>query len=131
VSGRPSHERGRAAEQAAREALVSAGFTVIESNFRVRGAELDVVCRDDAGLAFCEVRALQVGPHEPSATITRPKFHALLRGARAWLARHDRASVDWRLVVVSVSLDDTGRPVGTEIIEDPFAHLQEFHDGDS
>jgi putative endonuclease len=126
----PSHVRGQAAEAAAREALASAGYTVIESNFRVRGAELDIVCRDDAGLAFVEVRARQDGDIEPSSTITRTKFRTLLRGARAWLARHDQGTTTWRFVVVSVLLAPDGRPVATEIIEDPFAHLPEFHRGD-
>ena len=126
----PAHVRGQAAEAAAREALDSAGFTVIESNFRVRGAELDVVCRDDVGLAFVEVRARGPGDVEPSATITRGKFRILLRGARAWLARHDQGGSPWRFIVVSVSLAADGRPVATEIIEDPFAHLPEFHRGD-
>ncbi len=119
--------RGRRAEEAAREALVAAGFTVIESNFRVRGAEIDVVARDDGGVVFAEVRARAPGPVEPSATIDRAKFHALLRGARAWIARHEHGAGDWRFVVVSVSFDEQGRPVGTEIIEDPFTHLPEFH----
>jgi putative endonuclease len=125
-----SHLLGRAAEEAARTALRDAGFTVIESNFRVRGAELDIVARDDEGLVFAEVRARQLGVIEPSATITRPKFRLLMRGARAWLARHDQARADWRFVVVTATLDDTGRVVATEIIEDPFAHLPEFHHGD-
>jgi len=125
-----SHERGRDAEAAAREALASAGFTIIESNFQVRGSELDVVCRDDAGLCFVEVRARQEGDVEPSATITRSKFRTLLRGARVWLARHDQGTATWRFVVVSVSLAPDGRPIATEIIEDPFAHLPEFHRGD-
>ena len=128
--GGPSHVRGVAAEAAAQRALSDAGFTVIESNFRVRGSELDVVCRDDTGLVFVEVRSRQAGEVDPSSTITRLKFHALLRGARAWLARHDRAAAAWRFLVVSVTLDAAGRPTGTEIIEDPFAHLPEFHRGD-
>lgn len=128
--GGAAHQRGLAAEAAAREALAAAGFTVIESNFRVRGAEIDVVTRDDAGLAFAEVRARQAGEVEPSSTITRAKFHALMRGARAWLARHDQGLAPWRFLVVSVSLDAEGRPVATEIIEDPFAHLPEYHRGD-
>jgi putative endonuclease len=125
-----SFVRGRAAEQAAQQALAAAGFTVIESNFRVRGAELDVVCRDDAGLAFVEVRARSGSEIEPSATILAPKFRTMLRGARAWLARHRVADASWRFVVVAVILDAGGRPVSTEIIEDPFAHLPEYHRGD-
>jgi putative endonuclease len=128
--GAPSYRRGRAAEDAAQSALRAAGFTVIESNVRLRGAELDVVCRDDAGLAFVEVRARQDGPVEPSATIDAPKFRRMLRGARAWLARHRQPTADWRFVVVAVGLDAEGRPITTEIIEDPFAHLPEYHHGD-
>jgi Holliday junction resolvase-like predicted endonuclease len=113
--------RGRSAEQAAQAALTAAGFTVIESNFRVR---------DDVGLAFVEVRARGTGDVEPSSTILVPKFRTMLRGARAWLTRHRSADAPWRFVVVSVLLDPGGRPVSTEIIEDPFAHLPEFHRGD-
>jgi len=129
MSGSP-FVRGRSAEQAAQAALTAAGFTVIESNFRVRGAEVDVVCRDDVGLAFVEVRARGTGDVEPSSTILVPKFRTMLRGARAWLTRHRSADAPWRFVVVSVLLDPGGRPVSTEIIEDPFAHLPEFHRGD-
>ena len=125
-----SFVRGRAAEQAAQQALAAAGFTVIESNFRVRGAELDVVCRDDVGLAFVEVRARAPSDIEPSATILAPKFRTMLRGARAWLARHRVTDASWRFVVVAVVLDPGGHPVSTEIIEDPFAHLPEYHRGD-
>jgi putative endonuclease len=125
-----SFARGRAAEAAAQQALTAAGFTIIESNFRVRGAELDVVCRDDGGLAFVEVRARGGSEVEPSSTILAPKFRTMLRGARAWLARHKVANSSWRFVVVAVVLDPTGRPVSTEIIEDPFAHLPEYHRGD-
>jgi putative endonuclease len=128
--GGPSQLRGRAAEHAAQAALAAAGFTVIESNFRLRGSELDVVCRDDAGLAFVEVRGRQEGPVEPSATIDGPKFRRMLRGARAWLARHHQPAAEWRFVVVAVGLDADGRPISTEIIEDPFAHLPEYHHGD-
>ena len=128
--GSSSHARGRAAEEAAQAALTSAGFRVIESNYRVVGAELDVVCRDDEGLVFAEVRARGPGHQDPSATIDGRKYRRLLRGARQWLVQRDLQRSDWRFVVVSVALDALGRPVGTEIIEDPFSHLPEFHRGD-
>jgi putative endonuclease len=129
MTGAP-HARGRAAEEAARGALTAAGFTVIESNFRVRGAELDVICRDDQGLVFAEVRSRSDDAVEPSATIGGPKLRHLLRGARAWLARHGLPPHDWRFVVVAVTLSPDGRPIATEIIEDPFAHMPEYHRGD-
>lgn len=128
--GRPSHDRGRAAEHAAREALSAAGFQIIETNYRVTGAELDVVCRDDEGLVFAEVRGRGPGALEAGASVDGRKFRHLMRGARAWLVRHQQQSAPWRFVVVAVGLDDDGTPVATEIIEDPFAHLPEYHHGD-
>lgn len=125
-----AYVRGRAAEEAARDALSAAGFVVIESNFRVHGAEIDVVCRDPDGLVFAEVRARAAGPVEPSATIGGRKLQRLLRGARAWLVRHRQEGADWRFVVVGVTLDEEGRPVATEIFEDPFSHRPEYHHGD-
>lgn len=125
-----AHQRGRLAESAAIEALAAAGFVVLESNFRVAGSEIDVVCRDADGLVFVEVRARGPGAVEPSATLDGRKLRFLKRGARAWLARHKQARADWRFVVVSVTLDENGHPVATEIMEDPFVHLPEFHHGD-
>ena len=127
--GGDSHERGRRAEEAAQRALQSAGFRVIETNYRVTGSELDVVCRDDQGVVFAEVRGRGPGDVAPSATVDGRKFRHLLRGARAWLGRHGQAGADWRFVVVEVGLDADGRPVSTEIIEDPFVHLPEYHHG--
>jgi len=128
--GSTSHERGRAAEESARRALAAAGYSVIESNYRVTGAEIDVVCRDGDGLVFVEVRGRGPGPVAPSATLDARKYRHLLRGARAWLGHHGQTRADWRFVVVEVELDTDGHPVATEIIEDPFIHLPEFHHGD-
>lgn len=130
MSGSSSHDRGRAAEEAAQQALLSAGYRVIEANFRVTGAEIDIVCRDGDGVIFVEVRGRSAGPVSPSATLDGRKLRHLMRGARAWLARHDQTRADWRFVVVEVGLDEDGRPMSTEIIEDPFVHLPEFHRGD-
>ena len=125
-----SNARGKAAEDAAAAALEAAGYRVIESNYRVVGSEIDHVCRDDAGFVFVEVRARSLGAIEPSATLGARKLRFLMRGARLWLSRHGSSSADWRMLVVAVDLDDTGRPVATTIIEDPFRHIPEYHDGD-
>ncbi len=125
----PAHRRGRVAEGAAAQALTAAGYSVVESNWRTQGAEIDHVCRDDQGFVFVEVRARGPDGPEPSSTISRSKASLLLRGARAWLAAHGRAAADWRCVVVAVDLDATGRPISTSILEDPFRHLPEYHDG--
>lgn len=126
----PSHLRGRQAEETARAVLSAAGYRVLESNWRMVGAELDVVCRDDAGIVFAEVRARTAGDIEPSATVDGRKLRRLMRAARSWLARHGLASAPWRFVLVAVTLDAAGLVTTTEIIEEPFIHLPEYHHGD-
>ena len=112
--------------------LQGRGFSVPQSNYRVVGAELDLVCRDSDGLAFVEVRARSSGPVEPSATITSAKLRRLHRGARAWKAERGLSPRQalWRFVVATVALDDQGQVASIEIIEDPFAHLPEYHHAD-
>lgn len=96
------------------------------------GAELDLVCRDNDGLVFVEVRARSPGAVEPSATITGAKLRRLQRGARSWMTRHGLApSRDpWRFLVATVELDAEGQPAAIDLIDDPFAHLPEFHHAD-
>ncbi|MFT7465542.1 MAG: putative endonuclease [Pseudohongiellaceae bacterium] len=112
--------------------LTGHGFDVLEANFRVTGAELDLVCRDLDGLAFVEVRARSLGAIEPSATITSAKLRRLQRGARAWMTqrRLSPRQAPWRFVVAAVLLDDQGQPATIQIIEDPFAYLPEYHHAD-
>lgn len=112
--------------------LQARGFAVLQANFRVTGAELDLVCRDNDGLAFVEVRARSPGAVEPSATITRAKLRRLHRGARAWMTGRQLSprQAPWRFIVATVTLDEQGRAAAIAIIEDPFAHLPEYHHAD-
>ncbi len=48
--------RGQAAEALAALYLAAQGLKVIERNFRVRGGEIDLICRDGRALVFVEVR---------------------------------------------------------------------------
>jgi len=48
--------RGREAEGRAARHLEACGLRVVERNFRVRGGEIDLICRDGKTLVFVEVR---------------------------------------------------------------------------
>ncbi|MBL8472912.1 MAG: YraN family protein [Rhodocyclaceae bacterium] len=50
------NDDGRAAENLAAQHLTRQGLVVVERNWRARGGELDLVCRDGATLVFVEVR---------------------------------------------------------------------------
>lgn len=80
---------GAAAEAAAAQLLEQRGLRVLERNFRVKGGEIDLVCRDGATTVFVEVRLRTRGDFGgAAASITATKQGRLILAARHWLARH-------------------------------------------
>ena len=81
--------KGNAAEEAAARLLTSHGLQVVARNFRVRGGEIDLVCRDGALTVFVEVRLRTRQDYGgAAASITATKQARLILAARHWLARH-------------------------------------------
>lgn len=84
-----TREKGIAAEHQAAVFLAGHGLTVVERNFRVRGGEIDLVCRDGNTVVFVEVRLRgSVLFGGAAASITAAKRMRLVLAARHWLARH-------------------------------------------
>lgn len=81
--------KGEAAEQLAADYLVRQGLSVIERNFRVKGGEIDLVCRDGKTTVFVEVRLRSRADFGgAAASITTTKQARLILAARHWLLRH-------------------------------------------
>jgi putative endonuclease len=81
--------KGAAGEEAAARYLSERGLRVIERNFRVRGGEIDLICRDGASVVFVEVRLRQRSDFGgAAASITAAKQAKIVMAARHWLARH-------------------------------------------
>lgn len=80
---------GAAGEEIAARHLVAQGLQVLARNFRVKGGEIDIVCRDGATVVFVEVRQrASAGFGGAAYSITPAKQKRLILVARHWLARH-------------------------------------------
>jgi putative endonuclease len=78
---------GRAAETAAARLLERAGYRILQSNFRAKGGELDVVALDGEALAIVEVRYRASGQFGGgAASITAGKRRRIVHAARTLLA---------------------------------------------
>lgn len=78
--------RGREAEAAAAHFLEKQGLRVVDRNYRVRGGEIDLICRDGDTLVFVEVRARKNSDFGgAAASITPAKQHRLILAARHYL----------------------------------------------
>ncbi len=81
--------KGAAAEQLAADYLARQGLAVIERNFRVKGGEIDLICRDGKSTVFVEVRLRsRVDFGGAAGSITGVKQARLVLAARHWLLRH-------------------------------------------
>jgi ribonuclease HII len=76
---------GESGEAIATSYLRSLGWEVLETRFRCRGGELDVVARDGDTLVFVEVKARR-GVGAPSEAVDARKRARLVTAAEAWLA---------------------------------------------
>lgn len=88
---------GLQAEELAARFLTRHGLRVIERNYRCRGGEIDLVCRDGRTLVFVEVRYRQHRSHGGAAgSITAGKQGRIVLAARHYLVSHSRADADCR-----------------------------------
>ena len=80
---------GAAGEETAARHLLAQGLAILARNFRVKGGEIDLVCRDGTATVFVEVRR-RAGKNFGGAaySITATKQKRLILAARHWLARH-------------------------------------------
>ena len=125
----PRRALGATGERFARTHLEARGLTVLDTNFRTRHGELDIVAADERCLVFCEVKTrVGRGPpagHElgPFAAIGQRKQRRLRRLAREWLSEHG-AATPWRpelrFDAVGVELDRRGRLLRIDHLEGAF-----------
>lgn len=79
--------RGREAEARAAGYLEGRGLRVVARNFRIRGGEIDLVCRDGKTLVFVEVRLRSHGDFGgAAASITAAKRRRIVLAAQHYLA---------------------------------------------
>ncbi|MEW6165129.1 MAG: YraN family protein [Pseudomonadota bacterium] len=92
---------GDAGEELAARHLAAHGLRVLARNFRVRGGEIDLVCRDGEATVFVEVRRRAGSGFGGAAwSITPAKQKRLILAARHWLARHGEPACRFDCVLI-------------------------------
>jgi len=111
-------ETGMLGEKLARDFLRKRGYRIRETNYRCPEGEIDIVAQHKDYLVFIEVRtkkSLAFGTPEESITATKMKK---LRSAAAhYIQTHDNLPSSWRIDVVAIELDQNGKPLRIEAIE--------------
>ncbi len=100
---------GRHGEQLAAEYLESAGFRILERNWRCAEGEIDIVAVERRVLVVCEVKTRSGKRYgTPLEAISRTKHKRLRRLAILWLVAHGVLFDQVRIDVVGLVREASG-----------------------
>jgi putative endonuclease len=111
-------DTGNLGEQLACSFLANNGYRIIETNYRCRDGEIDVVTQQKNILVFIEVRSkkgYRFG--SPEESITEKKKEKLRAVAEHYTQNHENLPAEWRIDVVAVQMNSNGKVNRIEIIE--------------
>ncbi len=104
----PDHRKilGKQGEKAAQAFLQTRGFTILETNFRTKPAEIDIIARENNCICFIEVKTRQsLKKGLPKESITPAKQKKIILGACFYLKKTNQMSERIRFDVIEVYLD--------------------------
>ena len=107
---------GQWGESVAATHLEAKGYEIVERNWRCSRGEIDLVARAGQALIFVEVktrRGRAMG--SPEEGLTPKKGQKLMTLAQIYVADH-QLDVDWRVDLVAVELDRSGKLLRCEHI---------------
>jgi putative endonuclease len=117
-------ELGSLGEKLAQKTLKKRGYHIIETNFRCKMGEIDIVAKQRDHLVFIEVRTksnLAFGTPEESITIAKKR--RLISSALTYIGTHQNIPTLWRIDFVAVEINGEGRLQRIEVIENAVNQL--------
>jgi putative endonuclease len=109
---------GAAGEKLAADFLARRGYRLVETNYRCREGEVDIIANKDNCLIFVEVRTKHSSAFgSPEESITDRKKEHLRAVAARYRETHVGLPQAWRIDVVAVELDGAGIARRIEVIE--------------
>lgn len=98
--------QGYIAEDLVKEYLSNHGYRFRESNYTIRGGEIDLIMEDGDEVVFVEVKSLQSEKYiQLEESISNSKRRSLIRTAKIWLHKHKLDQVDWRIDFVGLVIN--------------------------
>jgi putative endonuclease len=103
-----AHATGRTGENIAYRHLIRDGFDILERNWRLGKAEIDIIAKDEDALVFVEVKTRSTDAFGAPESFLSPRQAQLIAAAAA--AYMEQIGHDWelRFDVISIILDEDG-----------------------
>ena len=109
---------GMIGEKLAADFLTKQGYEIVETNYRCKEGEVDIIAKDGEFLVFVEVRGKNSRAFgSPEESVTARKKQHLRNVAARYQETHDDLPLQWRIDFVAVELDGRGKPMRLEVIK--------------
>ncbi|HEU0021202.1 MAG TPA: YraN family protein [Dehalococcoidia bacterium] len=109
---------GNWGEEIAYRMLQGKGYAILNTNYRCRWGEIDIVAREGDELVFVEVRTRSSPEYgTPEESVTRAKVRRLVATAQDYLQKQGGGPVSWRIDLVSVRTGPTGNLPGIDHLQ--------------
>ena len=110
---------GRAGEAAARDYVTAdLGYEIVETNFRTREGEIDIIAKSDSTLIFFEVKTRTNQKFGSGVEqISARKAQRLQITSLRYLEKSREFEVDWRIDLLSIQMTKSGQVVQIEHIQ--------------
>ena len=104
-------------EKIAADFLTKQGYEIIETDYRCKEGEVDIIAKDGDSLVFVEVRTKSSRAFgSPEESVTARK-EPLKNVAERYREIHEHLPTQWRIDFVAVELDRSGKTQRIEIIK--------------
>jgi putative endonuclease len=111
-------ETGVLGEKLALGVLKKRGYHILETNFRCREGEIDIVAKQRDCLVFVEVRAKRsLAFGTPEESLSPRKQARVRRAARRYVQTHKGLPESWRIDFVGIELSPEGVADRVTVIE--------------
>lgn len=96
---------GLRGESLAKEYLLKKGYSILEVNYRVSNAEVDIIAKLNKLVVFVEVKARRRSNYgNPEIAVNREKRNNMKRVARSYIGLH-RIKGEVRFDIISIIMD--------------------------
>ena len=117
MTSTPRQRLGALGETVARKRLEAAGYRVLETNYRAKAGEIDLVAEHGPTLVFVEVRTRSTQSlGSPEESLTPKKRSHMADAAQEYLQAKGAESRDWRIDLAAVILTHQGRLLRFDVI---------------
>ena len=109
---------GDLGERLAVDFLRKRGYRILETNFRCRAGEIDIIARQGDTLVFVEVRTktnLDFG--SPEESLSPAKRQHLAAAVETYLQELSHLPNSWRVDLVAIELDANNRAERVDLVE--------------